>query len=92
MPNHILRNDHWHVIFSIMDEESNADGILLVFLAELTNKVKPTHPTKFGRIVHDLACVFIGMLFCNASRRFGKATKKGPRQIQAHRKNIMLST
>lgn len=37
-----------------------------------------TYPTKFGKIVQDLALVRIGVLFFKACARFGKATKKGP--------------
>jgi hypothetical protein len=40
---------------------------------------KGTHPTKLGRIVHERAWVNMGTLFSRVSRRFGNATKYGPR-------------
>jgi hypothetical protein len=37
-----------------------------------------TYPTKFGRMVHERASVFMGMLLASASRMLGNATKNGP--------------
>ena len=48
------------------------------YASNVTIETGKTYPTKLGRMVHDRACVFIGVLFNNASRRLGKATKNGP--------------
>jgi hypothetical protein len=48
------------------------------YASNVTIETGKTYPTKLGRMVHERACVFIGVLFNNASRRLGKATKNGP--------------
>lgn len=39
---------------------------------------------KLGRMVHDRACVLMAMFSSNALRKFGNATKNGPKQICKH--------
>jgi hypothetical protein len=84
VPDHVLRNRHRDVVFSVVHEKPNPTNLCQVqasnpipFLG-VTN-VKPiAYPIKFGRMVHERASVFIGVLFASASRMLGNATKNGP--------------
>ena len=72
---HILGNSNRNVVFTVVHHETNA-------ASESARHRAPgrvlSYPTKFGRIVHDRACVLIGTLSSNALVRFGNATKYGP--------------
>ena len=76
VPHHILRDEDRDVVLPVMNKEPQA-------VKHLNEKyyacqAYTTHPTKFGKMVHERACVLIGMLFSSANRKLGNATKNGP--------------
>ena len=92
VPDHVLRDEHGDVVAPVVDLEPDpvvSPRLVSPLRAGHTEKTteerkykdEQTHPTKLGRTVHERAFVWMGTLFSNASRRFGKATKKGPVRV-----------
>lgn len=76
MSNHVLCHDYRQVFFAVMYIESDASvGKRSQSQGSFSEDFRETYPTKLGRMVHDLACVFMGVWFARASRRLGNGTK-----------------
>lgn len=73
--NHVLSDHHRDVVLAVVYQKSDAVN---VYRSSESSPNRPTHPTKFGRMVQARAFVRMGTLSSNACFRFEKATKYGP--------------